>query len=652
MPLRQALAKGGPPVLVPAPAPVARIAAGPPVAFVSGEAGTPGHQYRIRRMAAAAGAAGWTPHCFDAAQFSISLPRGTKVVWMWRCTMTRTVAELIASARRVGASIVYDIDDLMVEPWLANPAIIDGMRSQRQAVAPIERMFASIRRTMMEADLCVATTDELAAHMRTAGKPAIVIPNGFDHEVAAASRAAKVDRPGDGLLRIGYAAGSRTHQRDFVVAAEAVAQVLRARPDARLVLFSTPTGPLLDLREYEPLQGLGEQVEMRDHGSLATLPAELARFDINLAPLEVGNPFCEAKSNLKYFEAALCGVPTIASDTGPFMRAIRHLENGLLAGSHGAWGEGLGQLAADPALRRRLADRAAVDVLWTYGPERRAQLVGDALDLVAGGRRAAAAFAAGLHRPVMPTAPKLADAEVCAQYRQHERAEVTVLVPLHNYARYVIEALDSVLLQTLADLDLVVVDDGSTDGGLGLVLAWAANHAGRFGSLAVVRHRRNAGLAVARNTGFVAAQTPYVLPLDADNRLWATCAASCLAAIQTSSAAFAYPVQRKFGEADGLLGIWPYSPARLISANYIDALALVSRAAWAAAGGYHAVSGGAGWEDYDLWCRLAELGLSGQQVAGEPLADYRVHGQSMSNSISPGVVRGSMARAHPWLRLQ
>jgi glycosyltransferase involved in cell wall biosynthesis len=78
------------------------------------------------------------------------------------------------------------------------------------------------------------------------------------------------------------------------------------------------------------LQGLHGQIEWREFVPLDQLPNEIAQFDVNLAPLEVGNPFCEAKSELKYFEAALAGVPTIASPTGPYRRAIRHGETGFL----------------------------------------------------------------------------------------------------------------------------------------------------------------------------------------------------------------------------------------------------------------------------------------------------------------------------------
>ena len=68
---------------------------------------------------------------------------------------------------------------------------------------------------------------------------------------------------------------------------------------------------------------------------LADLPAEMARFDVSIAPLEVGNVFCEAKSELKYVQAALLDVCTIASPTGPYRRAIRDGENWVARNDRG-----------------------------------------------------------------------------------------------------------------------------------------------------------------------------------------------------------------------------------------------------------------------------------------------------------------------------
>ena len=72
---------------------------------------------------------------------------------------------------------------------------------------------------------------------------------------------------------------------------------------------------------------------MRNLVPLGELARELARFDINLAPSQVGNPFCESQSEFKFWRAALVDVPTIASPTGPFIRAIREGYTGFLAAS-------------------------------------------------------------------------------------------------------------------------------------------------------------------------------------------------------------------------------------------------------------------------------------------------------------------------------
>ena len=57
----------------------------------------------------------------------------------------------------------------------------------------------------------------------------------------------------------------------------------------------------------------------------------IAGVDINLAPLEIGNPFCESKSELKFFEAGLLGVPTVATATRTFCEAISDGKDGFVA---------------------------------------------------------------------------------------------------------------------------------------------------------------------------------------------------------------------------------------------------------------------------------------------------------------------------------
>ena len=248
-------------------------------------------------------------------------------------------------------------------------------------------------------------------------------------------------------------------------------------PQTRLVLFRDAKGvtPILDIEEFPAFRGLEDRIEWRNFVPLSRLPEEISQFDINIAPLEVGNPFCEAKSELKFFEAALVDVPTIASPTGPFRRAIRHGVTGFLAADAGQWLEAAIALVDDPALRHRMARAAHREVLWTYGPLRRSEAMAAALPLMLGSPKASArAFALELSRnDARHPPPSLPETEVVFHADRLGEAEVTVVVPLYNYANYIVEALDSVKAQTLRGtrpgrrrrrVDRLLTGDGSQMG--------------------------------------------------------------------------------------------------------------------------------------------------------------------------------------------
>jgi glycosyltransferase involved in cell wall biosynthesis len=651
-------AEAPPPPPPPAPAPSGIVANR--VIFVSGEPHTPGHHYRVVRMAQAAAAAGWDAHWMPIQQAPRRMDdiATAAIVVVWRATWSNTMDWILLVVRQGGARLVFDLDDLVFRTELAVPEIIDGIRSQNHTTHSVTAHFADMHRALAAADACTCTTIELARHLREYDKTSFVLPNGFDAASLALSRLSLRHHratPDDGLIRIGYAAGSRTHQRDFAQAAGAVARLLAERPDCRLVLFQTPDGAdkLLDIDEFPGIEARAGQIEWWPMLPLDRLPEAMARFDINLAPLEVGNPFCEAKSELKYFEAALVEVPTIASPTGPMRRAMRDGETGFLAASEEDWHRALTALADDPALRRRIGRAAYRDVLWPYGPERRVQRMHAMLRQVQGGADAARAFALELAAQTAPDAatPQIAANETIFAIDRLGQADVTVIVPLHNYAAFIVEALESVRAQTLPVLDLIVVDDASADDGLALARDWIERNQLRFNRILLLRNHANAGLARTRNAGFDAAETPYVLPLDADNRLLPACCARTLAEARSHHAAFAYPAIRTFGGADRVIGTVPYAPMRLAGGNYIDAMALVSKAAWAAVGGYAHIDHG--WEDFDFWCRFAERGLLGVQVP-EVLAEYRVHAASMLHTETDIVankleVIAALERRHNWL---
>jgi len=631
----------------------------PRIVFISGESHTPGHQYRVLNIANSL-----APRCFDAVIIKSSELASRRdevlyvdIVWIWRAPWSENIAAVVEAARRNGAKIIFDVDDLMFRPELAVTEVIDGIRSMALAETDVQKLYSMIRATLDRCDHCTVPTVSLAREVRDVWMPASVIPNGFDRRTFECARSAWRNRrseSGDGMIRIGYATGSRTHQRDLALAVPALVEVLSENPSARLVLFRRA----LELEEFPELKRLEHQIEWRDLVPVEKLPFEYARFDINLAPLEVGNRFCEAKSELKFFEAVLVGVPTIASPTEPFVDAIRHGETGFLANSNCEWHECLDRLIKDRELRERIAAKAYYDVLWFYGPERRSLVVNTFVNRLLGPPSVnSGLFPLEMESDRLMPLPEIPTADYDVLYQSERRgiSRVSVVIPVFNYAQYLEDALESVRKQTVHDVDVIVVDDQSTDNSVAIARQWLKRYASAFNRVALLQNRRNSQLGASRNVGVSFCDTEIFFPLDPDNLLLPPCIEKCLALLDETGAAYVYPTIEVFGNRTEQIGLLSYDPAYFQCGNYIDAMAMVRKAAWIAVGGYGALDP-PGYEDYDFWCKLAEKGMHGARLP-EVVARYRAHGDSMLHNITDlpekkrRVLRGMISR-HPWLSLR
>lgn len=229
---------------------------------------------------------------------------------------------------------------------------------------------------------------------------------------------------------------------------------------------------------------------------------------------------------------------------------------------------------------------------------------------------------------------------------------VSVIVTLYNYGHFLDDCLDSIRAQTQTDMELIVVDDHSSDDSLGVAARWLSRNEGGFAGHRLVRHTKNMGLPYARNTAFAHASAPYVFVVDADNSLYPKAIERCLEAIKSSGAGAVYTQLEFFDERNGVGFADYWSAERLKRGNYIDAMALVDKKAWEQVGGYTQLSAN-GWEDYDFWCKFVEHDLHAVFIP-EMLCRYRWHGQSMStNETRPKAptLICEMSMRHPWLEL-
>lgn len=95
-----------------------------------------------------------------------------------------------------------------------------------------------------------------------------------------------------------------------------------------------------------------------------------------------------------------------------------------------------------------------------------------------------------------------------------ECAKVSVVIPVYNVEKYLSEALDSIICQSLKDIEIICINDGSTDGGPAILDEYAAKD-----SRIKVYHQENRGLGAARNAGLSKTSGEYVYFFDSDDKL-------------------------------------------------------------------------------------------------------------------------------------
>jgi hypothetical protein len=212
--------------------------------------------------------------------------------------------------------------------------------------------------------------------------------------------------------------------------------------------------------------------------------------------------------------------------------------------------------------------------------------------------------------------------------------KVSVAVTLFNYEGFIDEALRSVAMSDLEEIEVVLVDDASTDGSLDAAKMTLDSMPWLTGT--IVARRTNQGLPAARNLAIEHARAESVFILDADNLVYPHALSRLAERLDGDrEAAFAYGILEKF-DADGpydLVSWLPWVPERLRYGNFVDAMALVRRSAFVAAGGYTTDPRLVGWEDFAFWCALAEAGMRGVFLP-EIVARYRAGSHSMISVTS------------------
>ncbi|WP_431274096.1 glycosyltransferase [Variovorax ureilyticus] len=235
--------------------------------------------------------------------------------------------------------------------------------------------------------------------------------------------------------------------------------------------------------------------------------------------------------------------------------------------------------------------------------------------------------------PETAMAPGLVD-EPTGSAWPFDRPLVSVVIPCFNYGHLVGEAIRSVEAQTFQDLEIIVVEGGSSSPESRERLIEAMSAGSPRVRLLIQDKPYRAG--ANRNFGISHARGKYICCLDADDRLAPTFVEKAVFMLEHSGYDVVSPGLRVFGNKSE---VWtPHDRPTLdmlVEANNVVTCAMFRRTYWREAGGYRDSDPATGHihEDWLFWVRLAALGARFVSIR-EPLLEYRSHGRTLSNGRS------------------
>jgi glycosyltransferase involved in cell wall biosynthesis len=258
------------------------------------------------------------------------------------------VLHVLLAKRAVGAKLVVDLDD---DFWNVNEK-----NYAYKFHYPGGEKNNALRFLIKECDAIVASTRQLADVVKhwNPSKDITVIPNTIDTSIWNNP----IKKNDTGTVRIGWIS-SMNHTQDIPEFVEAIDEVLKKYPQAEFwtigswddvykalprVTYVRPTSRYKDYPKF--LQGLG--------------------LDISIAPI-VSDKFNESKSNIKWLEATMAELPTVASNWGPYKDSITNYKTGYLAKNKNEWVKYLSWLVESKEKRDEIAKNAKKELLknWT-----------------------------------------------------------------------------------------------------------------------------------------------------------------------------------------------------------------------------------------------------------------------------------------------
>lgn len=206
--------------------------------------------------------------------------------------------------------------------------------------------------------------------------------------------------------------------------------------------------------------------------------------------------------------------------------------------------------------------------------------------------------------------------------------KVSVIIPCYNQGKYVAYAINSALKQTYKNLEIVCVNDGSTDNSNEIIRTFADKNE----NILFLNNKENKGVIHARNTAIKACSGDYILPLDADDTIEPTYIEKAVNILDSNpNIGIVYCKARMFGNKNKYWDLSDFDKSDFLYANCIFCTALFRKTDFIKVGMYkdYMVFG---CEDYDLWLSFIEQGFDVCRI-DEILFNYRKYQENSRTTV-------------------
>ncbi|MFS9025581.1 rhamnan synthesis F family protein [Streptococcus australis] len=311
-------------------------------------------RYRVLNKAEQLRKHGFAVKVVNLSDFQLSMAQNASHIIIYRSPISPELLRLCHLAKEYGKPVFFDIDDLVFD------TVYTDQLSYTQGLNSVEKgnYDAGVRNygyMLKNCDGAITSTNQLQEELYKYQSKVLLNRNLASNDlIAISSQYIKEYSQTSDIVKIGYFSGSISHNENFELIKPAIKQLLTKYSNVQLHIVG-----ILDIpQDMKPFEN---QIVTHDYVDWDKLPALISEIDINLAPL-VNSIFNRAKSEIKWIEAALVKVPTVASKIGAFSDTIIDGETGLLA-TDDEWFDKLEALVLSTELRQEIAEAAYWDVL-------------------------------------------------------------------------------------------------------------------------------------------------------------------------------------------------------------------------------------------------------------------------------------------------